>query len=65
MTKYICNKTFQVLIASGFSIIALLALIIGNDFNLFSSDASSSVIQLRDLIGACIGFLLGNTSSDD
>lgn len=60
---YICNKTIQILIALTVCIIALISLIIANNFKFVSSDISPTVIQFRDLIGNCIGFLLGHSSS--
>lgn len=61
---YVCNKTVQILIALTVCIVALISLIIANNFKLVSSDdVSPTVIQFRDLIGNCIGFLLGHSSS--
>lgn len=61
---YVCNKTVQILIALTVCIIALISLIIANNFKLVSpDDVSPTVIQFRDLIGNCIGFLLGHSSS--
>ena len=63
LKDFICNKTLQVLIALTVCIISLLALIIANDFNLLPSDTSPTVIQFRDLISSCLGFLLGHSSN--
>ena len=60
---YICNKTFQILIALTVCIISLLCLLIGNNFNLIPSGTNPSLIQLRDIISSCIGFLLGHSSN--
>ncbi|WP_195989251.1 hypothetical protein [Clostridium sp. D53t1_180928_C8] len=60
---YICNKTLQVLIALTVCIISLLCLIIGNNFNLIPASTSPTVIQFRDLISSCVGFLLGHSSN--
>lgn len=59
---YICNKTFQILVALAVCIIALMSLIIGNNFHLIPDTTNPSVIQFRDLISSCIGFLLGHSS---
>ena len=61
--EYICNKTLQILIALTVCIISLLCLIIGNNFNLIPSGTSPTVIQFRDLISSCVGFLLGHSSN--
>lgn len=61
--NYICTKTVQILIASVVCIISLVSLILANNLNLLPSDTDPSVIQLRDLIGSCVGFLLGNSSN--
>lgn len=63
LKEYICNKTLQIIIALIVCVIALLSLIIGNCFNLIPSSASPTVIQFRDLISGCIGFLLGHSSN--
>lgn len=63
LKDYICNKTFQVLIALTVCIISLLCLIIGNNFNLISSDTNPAVTQFRDIISSCVGFLLGHSTT--
>lgn len=60
---YICNKTFQILIALTVCIISLLCLLIGNNLNLIPSITNPSLIQFRDIISSCIGFLLGHSSN--
>ncbi len=60
---YICNKTIQILIALIVCTITLISLIIANNINILSSEINPTVIQFRDLIGNCIGFLLGHSSS--
>lgn len=61
---YICNKSFQVIIALSVCVIALSSLIIGYDFNLIPEEANPSIIQFRDLISSCVGFLLGCSKND-
>lgn len=56
---YICNKSLQVIVALSVCVIALFSLIIGYDFNLIPEEATPSIIQFRDLISSCVGFLLG------
>lgn len=56
---YICNKSFQVIVALSVCVIALFSLIIGYDFNLIPEEATPSIIQFKDLISSCVGFLLG------
>lgn len=65
LKDYICNKTFQVLIALTVCIIALLCLIIGNNFNLIAPGTNPTVIQFRDIISSCVGFLLGHSSNSN
>lgn len=60
---YICNRTLQVIIALSVCIIALTSLLIAYDFNLVSEDSSPTIIQFRDLIGSCVGFLLGSSKN--
>ena len=61
--EYICNKTLQIIVALIVCIISLLSLIIGNSFNLIPPSANPTVIQFRDLISGCIGFLVGHSSN--
>ena len=61
---YICNKSFQVIVALSVCVIALSSLIIGYDFNLIPEEANPSIIQFRDLISSCVGFLLGCSRSN-
>lgn len=61
--EYICNKTLQIIVALTVCIISLLSLIIGNSFNLIPPSANPTVIQFRDLISGCIGFLVGHSSN--
>lgn len=63
LKEYICNKTLQIIVALTVCIISLLSLIIGNSFNLIPSSSNPTVIQFRDLISACIGFLVGHSSN--
>lgn len=65
LKDYICNKTFQVLIALTVCIISLLCLIIGNNFNLIAPGTNPTVIQFRDIISSCVGFLLGHSSNSN
>ena len=65
LKDYICNKTFQILIALTVCIISLLCLIIGNNFNLIPAGTNPTVIQFRDIIGSCVGFLLGHSSNSN
>lgn len=60
---YICNKFLQILISLSVCIICLLSLIIANNFNLISPAINPTVIQFRDLIGSCLGFLLGHSNN--
>ena len=59
--NYICNKTVQILIAVIVCIISLLCLIIGNNLNLIPYGTNPTVVQFRDLISSCLGFLLGHS----
>ena len=61
---YICNKSFQVIIALAVCVIALFSLIIGYDFNLLPEEPTPSIIQFRDLISSCVGFLLGSSKTN-
>ena len=61
--NYICTKTVQILIAFIVCIISILSLILASNFNLIPSNTNPSVIQLIDLIGSCVGFLLGHSSN--
>ena len=63
LKEYICNKTLQIIVALTVCIISLLSLIIGNSFDLIPSSANPTVIQFRDLISSCIGFLVGHSSN--
>lgn len=63
LKDYICNKTFQVLVALTVCIIALISLIIGSNFHLIPDATNPSVVQFRDLISSCVGFLLGHSSN--
>ena len=63
LKEYICNKTLQIIVALIVCIISLLSLIIGNSFDLIPSSANPTVIQFRDLISSCIGFLVGHSSN--
>lgn len=60
---YICNRTLQVIIALSVCIITLGSLLIAHDFHLISEDANPTIIQFRDLIASCIGFLLGSSKN--
>lgn len=59
---YICNKTSQIMIAVSICIIAILALMIGKIFKIFTADPTPTIIQFRDIISSCIGFLLGHSN---
>ena len=60
---YICNRTLQVIIALSVCIITLGSLLIAHDFHLISEDTNPTIIQFRDLIASCIGFLLGSSKN--
>lgn len=61
----ICNKNLQSIIALVFSIIIILALIIGVNFKLVNEGSVATISQLRDLVSGSIGFLLGNQPKQD
>lgn len=58
--RYLYNKNLQMLIATIICLISITVLLIAKDFNFLSNTVNPTVVQFRDFISACIGFLLGN-----